>query len=158
MPQRHLRCKLPLVIHVSAHRLLLLLSPAGSIVGNGRWWRDPIDENRMLRRQLGGRRPRLTDDDRRQLAARAYRLGQQALRFAATIVTPDTLLRWHWQLDRATTTHDPSRVGEFKSDCASASSRYLTAGRGLAKRTRRWNRNTTEERPWHKRHTRVYCF
>ena len=28
--------------------------------------------NRVLRRQLGGRRPRLTDDDRGQLAARAY--------------------------------------------------------------------------------------
>ena len=28
-----------------------------------------IEENRLLRRQLGGRRLRLTDDDRRQLAA-----------------------------------------------------------------------------------------
>ena len=52
----------------------------------------------MLRRQLGGRRPRLTDDDRRKLAARAYRLGRRALREVATIVTPDTLLRWHRQL------------------------------------------------------------
>jgi len=57
-----------------------------------------IEENRMLRRQLGGRRPRLTDDDRRKLAARAYRLGRRALREVATIVTPDTLLRWHRQL------------------------------------------------------------
>ena len=31
-----------------------------------------IEENRLLRRQLGGRRLRLTDDDRRRLAARAY--------------------------------------------------------------------------------------
>jgi putative transposase len=54
-----------------------------------------IDENRVLRRQLGGRRLRLTDDE---LAARAYRLGRQALREVATIVTPDTLLRWHRQL------------------------------------------------------------
>jgi hypothetical protein len=51
-----------------------------------------------LRRQVGGRRLRLTDDDRRKLAARAYRLGRQALRAIATIVTPDTLLRWHRQL------------------------------------------------------------
>ena len=36
-----------------------------------------IEENRVLRRQVGGRRLRLTDDDRRQLAARAYRLGRQ---------------------------------------------------------------------------------
>jgi hypothetical protein len=57
-----------------------------------------IEENRVLRRQVGGRRLRLTDDDRRKLAARAYRLGRHALREVATIVTPDTLLRWHRQL------------------------------------------------------------
>jgi hypothetical protein len=56
------------------------------------------EENRVLRRQLGGRRLRLTDDDWRKLAARAYRLGRRALREVATIVTPDTLLRWHRQL------------------------------------------------------------
>ena len=57
-----------------------------------------IEENRLLRRQLGGRRLRLTDDDRRQLAARAYLVGRAALREIATIGTPDTLLRWHRQL------------------------------------------------------------
>src|SRR4249920_624518 len=57
-----------------------------------------IEENRCLRRQLGTRRLRLTDDDRRRLAARAYRLGRAALREIATIATPDTLLRWHRQL------------------------------------------------------------
>jgi transposase InsO family protein len=57
-----------------------------------------IEENRLLRRQVSGRRLRLTDDDRRKLAARAYRLGRQALREVATIVTPDTLLRWHRRL------------------------------------------------------------
>jgi transposase InsO family protein len=57
-----------------------------------------IEENRVLRRQVGGRRLRLTDDDRRRLAARAYRLARRALREIATIVTPDTLLRWHRQL------------------------------------------------------------
>src|SRR5262245_56646837 len=56
-----------------------------------------IEENRVLRRQMGGRRLRLTDEDRRKLAARAYRLGRQALRNVATIVTLDTLLRWHRQ-------------------------------------------------------------
>ena len=34
-----------------------------------------IEEKRCLRRQLGSRRVRLTDDDRRRLAARAYRVG-----------------------------------------------------------------------------------
>src|SRR5262249_39485673 len=47
---------------------------------------------------MGRRRLRLTDDDRRRLAVRAHRLGRQALRDVATIVTPDTLLRWHRQL------------------------------------------------------------
>ena len=57
-----------------------------------------IEENRLLRRQLGGRRLRLTDHDRRRLAARAHRVGRAALREIATIATPDTLLRWHRQL------------------------------------------------------------
>jgi hypothetical protein len=57
-----------------------------------------VEENRLLRRQLGTRRLRLTDDDRRRLAARAYRVGRTALREIATIATPDTLLRWHRQL------------------------------------------------------------
>jgi putative transposase len=57
-----------------------------------------IEENRLLRRQLGTRRLRLTDDDRRRLAARAYRVGRAALREIATIATPDTLLRWHRRL------------------------------------------------------------
>jgi hypothetical protein len=58
-----------------------------------------IEEN-QLRRRLGERRPRLTDDDRRLLAARAYRVGREALREIATVATPDTLLRWHRQLNR----------------------------------------------------------
>jgi hypothetical protein len=41
---------------------------------------------------------RLTDEDRRRLAVRAFRVGRRALREIATIVTPDTLLRWHRQL------------------------------------------------------------
>ena len=57
-----------------------------------------VEENRVLRRQLRGRRLQLTDDDRRRLAVRAYRLGRRRLREIATIVTPDTLLRWHRQL------------------------------------------------------------
>ena len=51
-----------------------------------------IEENRCLRRQLGTRRVRLIDDDRRRLAARAYRVGRRALRDLATIATPDTAL------------------------------------------------------------------
>ena len=39
-----------------------------------------VEENRLLRRQLGGRRLRLTDEDRRRLAVCAFRVGRQALR------------------------------------------------------------------------------
>ena len=68
-----------------------------------------VEENRVLRRQLRGRRLRLTNDDRRRLAARAYRLGRQTLREVGTIVTPDTLLRWHRQLIARKWTY-PSRA------------------------------------------------
>jgi hypothetical protein len=40
----------------------------------------------------------LTDVDRRRLAALADRLGRRVLRDVATVVIPDTLLRWHRQL------------------------------------------------------------
>jgi transposase InsO family protein len=56
------------------------------------------EENRVLREQLGGRRLRFTDDQRRRLAARAKRLGRRALAQIATIVTPETLLAWHRKL------------------------------------------------------------
>jgi putative transposase len=41
---------------------------------------------------------RLTDDQRRRLAAKARGLGRKVLAQVATIVTPETLLRWHRQL------------------------------------------------------------
>jgi putative transposase len=55
------------------------------------------EENRVLREQLGEGRLRLTDDQRRRLAARAKGLGRKLLAQIATIVTPETLLRWHQQ-------------------------------------------------------------
>jgi transposase InsO family protein len=54
-----------------------------------------IEENRILRGQLCGRCLRLTDDGRRRLAVQGHRLGRRGLRQVATIVTPDTILRWH---------------------------------------------------------------
>ena len=56
------------------------------------------EENRVLREQLGERRLRLTDDQRRRLAVRAKGLGRKLLAEVATIVTPATLLRWHQRL------------------------------------------------------------
>src|ERR1700728_4848915 len=56
------------------------------------------EENRILRAQLGSRRVRFTDDQRRSLAAKARLLGRRMLAEMATIVTPETLLRWHRKL------------------------------------------------------------
>ena len=56
------------------------------------------EENRVLREQLGNRRLRLTDSQRRRLAAKANGLGRKLLAEVATIVTPETLLRWHRRL------------------------------------------------------------
>src|SRR2546422_11540648 len=57
-----------------------------------------VEENRALREQLRGRRVRLTDDQPRRLAAKGQRLGRQGLKQVATIVTPDTILRWYRRL------------------------------------------------------------
>src|SRR6476660_4994714 len=56
------------------------------------------EENRVLREQLGERRLRLNDDQRRRLAAKAKGLGRKILAEVATIVTPETLLAWHRKL------------------------------------------------------------
>jgi len=56
------------------------------------------EENRVLREQLGGRRLRLDDNQRRRLAVRAKALGRRVLAEVATIVTPETLLAWHRKL------------------------------------------------------------
>ena len=57
-----------------------------------------LEENRVLKAHLGGRRLRLTDTERRRLAALAHPLGRQRLKELATLVTPDTLLRWYKRL------------------------------------------------------------
>jgi transposase InsO family protein len=69
------------------------------------WWADQrqeaiaylVDENRILRAHLRGR-VRLTDEERGRLARHGHRLGRRRLGQVATIVTPDTILRWHRQL------------------------------------------------------------
>ena len=52
------------------------------------------EENRILKAQLRNQRLRLTDDERRRLASIGARLGRRLLTQVATIVTPDTILRW----------------------------------------------------------------
>jgi hypothetical protein len=48
-------------------------------------------ENRALREQLGNRRLRFTDEQRRRLAVKGHALGRKALRELGCIVTPDTI-------------------------------------------------------------------
>src|SRR5215472_12588211 len=56
------------------------------------------EENRVLREQIGEKRLRFSDDQRRRLAAKAKGLGRKLLTDVATIVTPETLLAWHRKL------------------------------------------------------------
>jgi putative transposase len=78
---------------------LLLISLAGFL---NQQQQDAIEylheENRVLREQLGGKRLRFNDDQRRRLAVRAKKLGWRMLQEPTTIVTPATLLAWHRRL------------------------------------------------------------
>jgi len=56
-----------------------------------------VTENRMFRQQIQGRL-RLSDSDRKTLAAIGKKLGKQALEEVATIAKPDTILVWHRKL------------------------------------------------------------
>src|SRR5215813_1663166 len=80
-----------------------------------------IEENRLLREQLRGRRVRLNDDQRCRLAVKGHRLGRRVLRQVATIVTPDTILRWHRRLIAEKWTYArkrPGRPGTMKKVAA----------------------------------------
>ncbi|MGH7267972.1 MAG: integrase core domain-containing protein [Candidatus Rokuibacteriota bacterium] len=70
-----------------------------------------VEENRVLKEQVKGRRLRLTDDQRRRFAAKGRRLGRRVLRQVARIVTPDTILRWHRHLIARKWTFTPKRPG-----------------------------------------------
>jgi putative transposase len=50
------------------------------------------EENRVLREQLGDRRLKFNDNQRRRLAVKAKGLGRGILAKVARIVTPETLL------------------------------------------------------------------
>jgi hypothetical protein len=69
------------------------------------------EENRVLKEYLGRQRLRLTDLQRRRLAATGHRLWRRALTDVATLVTPDTILRWHRHLIARKWTAARRRVG-----------------------------------------------
>jgi len=70
-----------------------------------------VEENRVLKEQLGGRRLRLTNGQRRRLAEKGKQLGRRLQGRVATIVTPDTIMRWHRQLIAAKWTYSSRRKG-----------------------------------------------
>ncbi len=80
-------------------RQLLLLILAGWI---NRHQQDAIEylltENQVLREKLGKGRILLNNHQRRRLALKGKALGRKTLDKLATIVRPDTLLRWHREL------------------------------------------------------------
>ena len=57
-----------------------------------------VEENCVMREQIGRRRLRFTDDQRRRLSAKAKKLDRKILAQVATIITPETLLAWHRKL------------------------------------------------------------
>ncbi|MGE0711659.1 MAG: hypothetical protein AB7N76_03920 [Planctomycetota bacterium] len=71
-----------------------------------------LAENRVLREQLPPSRLRLTDAQRRRLAAKAKPLGRERLLALEPLVTPDTLLRWYRRL--AARRYDSSGAGQRK--------------------------------------------
>ena len=56
-----------------------------------------VTENRILRSRITGQL-RLKNEERRLLAEIGKKLGRKALETIATIVKPDTVLRWHAKL------------------------------------------------------------
>ena len=69
------------------------------------------EENRTLKAQLSGRQLQLNDEQRRRLAVLGQRLGRAVLREVATLVTPDTILRWHRELIARKWTYARRRPG-----------------------------------------------
>ena len=55
-------------------------------------------ENRLLKARLSGKRIRFTDVERALLARKAKAAGRKALLALDTVVSPDTLMRWHRRL------------------------------------------------------------
>ena len=56
------------------------------------------EENRVLREQLGQRRLRFNDDQRRRLAVKAKGLTRRLVEEMSPMVTWETLLAWHRKL------------------------------------------------------------
>lgn len=88
---------LPAVIDATAVRLLFFTLAAWLHQRDADAITYLLEENRALRAQIGRRPIRVNDDQRRRLVVLDHRLGCARLRSLASLVIPDTLLRWHRQ-------------------------------------------------------------
>jgi putative transposase len=70
-----------------------------------------VEENRVLREQIGERKLRLTDDQRRHLAAKGIKLGRTILQQVASTVSPNTILHWHRRLIGSKWTYPKNGIG-----------------------------------------------
>ena len=88
-------------------------------------------ENRLLKEKLGKGRIRFSDAERALLARKAKAVGRKALLQLDTIVSPDTLLRWHRQLVAQSGTLCIDAVPAVPGSCAS----YRSLSSGWRRRT-----------------------
>jgi transposase InsO family protein len=93
-----------------------------------------FEQCRVQREQLGDYL-RLTDGQRRRLAVKGQPLGRRVLAKVATIVTPDTILRWHRQLIAAKNTHPPKKARVGRPGLMKAIREHIVR---MAKENARW--------------------
>ena len=105
------------------------------------------EENRVLREQIGSSRLRLDDDQRGRLAAKGKEIGRRLLGEVATIVTPDTIPRWHRRLiaqkwSNGAGTGRPGVMREIAELCVRMAKENPTSGyrriQGALKSLGRW--------------------
>ena len=75
-------------------------------------------ENRLLKERLRGKRIRFTDAERALLARKAKAVGRKALLELDTLVSPDTLMRWHRRLVGRSGTSAGVVVRVVRASCA----------------------------------------
>jgi putative transposase len=111
---------------------LLLVSLAGWI---NRHQQNVIEylrtENQVLQEKIGKKRILLDDSQRRRLALKGKVLGRKMLEEVGTIVTPDTILRWHRQLVAAKWDYSQRRQFNPASSNISTRTEMLAGGEEL---------------------------
>ncbi|MBI5758456.1 MAG: hypothetical protein HZA46_08065 [Planctomycetales bacterium] len=95
----------------------------------------------MLRELLGKKRLRLNDDQRHRLAVKGKALGRWRLSELATVVTPDTILRWHRKLIAQKWDHCDQRKspGRPRTGFAESKTSPVRSPRHFATSIARWS-------------------